>query len=106
MKRTLSTYEVAGLLMSDEYAKWSRNAAYAIAEYYENLEQETGEEIAFCPVAIRCDWSEFRTAVEVVECYGLTLPEEERTESLVEDYLSENTEYIKLPDGGYLVQNF
>lgn len=103
MKRTLSTYEVAGLLMSDEYAKWTRNAAYALAEYYENLEQETGEEIEFCPVAIRCDWSEYDTLQEIAQNYNPELTEDDE----ILEYLQDYTDVIEIPNGnGYLVRNF
>ena len=70
MKRTLSTTDVAHLLMQDEFAKWSRPAAFALADYYQNLENETGEEMDFDAVAIRCDWTEYETLEQVAEAYS------------------------------------
>jgi len=108
MKRTLSTYEVAGLLMSDEYAKWSRPAAYALAEYYENLENESGEEIEFDAVAIRCEWNEYATAEEIAEAYDIEVnADTEDTLDKVRDYISGRSEIIELENGnGYLVRAF
>lgn len=57
--RTLSVYDIAGLLMDDQYANWSRDAAYGIAEYLENLADALGENIEFDVVGIRCDFSEY-----------------------------------------------
>ena len=39
MKHTLSQYEFVDLLMKDEFAKWTREAAFALWNYYKNLEQ-------------------------------------------------------------------
>ena len=55
MKMTLSISDAADLLIRDEYARWSYAAANAMCEYLEQLEDDIGEDIEFCPVAIRCD---------------------------------------------------
>lgn len=59
MKLTLSTYEAAELLFSDENANWSRAGAFALVEYLEELEEDIGEEINFCPLGLRCDFSQY-----------------------------------------------
>ena len=58
MKLTLSTYEAAERLFNDENANWSRAGAFALVEHLEELEEDTGEEINFCPVGLRCDFSQ------------------------------------------------
>ena len=56
MKTSLNTYEVADILLADEFADWSRQEAFALAEYYEQLEEDLDEEIELDVVAIRCEW--------------------------------------------------
>jgi hypothetical protein len=58
MYKTLTTYEVATALCGDEYANWSWDAAYALAEHLEDVESETDTEIQLDVVAIRCEWTE------------------------------------------------
>ena len=70
MKKTLTTYEVAGVLMGDKNAGWSRDGAYALAEYLEQYEEDTGEELELDIVAIRCDYSEYSSALEAANDYG------------------------------------
>ena len=52
----LTNYEIANRLLDDEYASWSRSAAFGIAEYLQELADDPME---FDRVAIRCDYSEY-----------------------------------------------
>ena len=70
MYQTLSTSDAVDILTADQYAAWSRAGARALVEYLEELEEETGERIEFDPVAIRCDFSEYTSAVEAAEDAG------------------------------------
>lgn len=108
MKQTLSTGQVADALRRDDNARWSYEAAHALAEYYEKLESETGEEIELDVVAIRCEWTEYATAREIAEAYDIPCDaDEEDEEDAVTDYVNERSQLIKLPNGkGYLVQQF
>ena len=111
MKQTLSTSHAVDLLLRDEYAKQSRPAAEALIAYYEDLENETGSEIEFDQVAIRCDWNEFDTAKEFADQYmdpkDLQGLEEDELIEAVEEYMNDHSFMIKLDnDNGYLVQNF
>lgn len=69
MKKTLSTYEIATLLHSDENAGFSYAGARALAEHLEQLEQDTGEEMEFDRVAIRCDFAEHSSLEAWAEDY-------------------------------------
>ena len=55
----LTNCEIANRLLDDEYACWSRSAAFGIAEYLQELSDDIDEPIEFCHVAIRCDFSEY-----------------------------------------------
>ncbi len=99
MKQTLTTSEAAHLLMQDENAKWSRTGAYALIEHLEQLEEDCGDEIEFDRVAIRCDWSEYESAIEAADdIYG----EEFGEESEAFEWLRERADVITF-DGGVIV---
>ena len=110
MKRTLSTSEAADILLRDEYASWSVEAASKLVEYYEEQEQETGEEIEMDAVAIRCDWDEYSTAKDIAEAYShdfdLEGKDEEEIIKEVEAYLDDNTTWFRLDNGHYLICDF
>lgn len=110
MKQTLTTYQIAGLLMADENARWTRPAAYALAEYYQELENDCGEEIEFDHVAIRCDWNEYSTAADIAKTYGIYIfgQTEKEAEDTVLRYINRHgSGLIRLPENaGFLVQVF
>lgn len=64
MKTELSTTQAADILLSDEYANWTRPGAMAIVEYFEELEDDMGESFEIDRVAIRCEYSEYSSAAE------------------------------------------
>lgn len=110
MKQTLSTSQAADLLLRDEYAKWSRQAAYKIVEYYEEQEAEMDKEIEMDVVAIRCEWDEYSTAKDIADAYShdfdLEGKDDDEIEEMVEEYLNDHTTWFKLDNGHYLIQEF
>lgn len=70
MKKTLSTSEAAALLLADMAGGWSREGALALIEYLVVLEEDIGVEMEFDAVAIRCDYSEYGSAVVASQCHG------------------------------------
>ena len=70
MYQTLSTSEAVDILRADQYAGWSAAGARALVEYLDDLEAETGEATELCPVALRCDFSEYSSAREAAEDHG------------------------------------
>lgn len=110
MKQTLTTGQVADLLLKDENARWSYEAARALAEHYEELEQDSGEEMELDVVAIRCEWTEYRYASDIAEAYKIPdldgLDDDEREEAIL-TYIDDNSERINLPNcKGFLVRQF
>jgi hypothetical protein len=69
MKQTLTTTQAASLLADDEHSSFSYHGALALVEVLEQNEQDSGEEIEFCHVGIRCDYSEYETLQEWGEDY-------------------------------------
>jgi len=113
MKATLSTSQAADLLKADTNAKWSRSGALALVEYLEQLEEDTGTEIEFDLVAIRCDYSEYGSALEAANDQGFepnpNLGEEEQSEEDKEadalSWLRDQTQVIEF-QGGVIIASF
>jgi len=59
MKTTLSTTQAAHMLLDDENANWTRAGAFALVEYLEEFEESCDVDIEFCPVSLRCEFSEY-----------------------------------------------
>jgi hypothetical protein len=108
MKETLTTHEIAHKLREDENAGWSCAGALALAEYLEALEEDTGEEMEFDRVGIRCDYSEHASATEAASNYAWEPDkdnDEEQNEEAALDFLQDRTVAITF-DGGVIIQNF
>lgn len=118
MKTTLTTSQAAHILIDDENANWSRAGAYALTEYLENLEEETGKEMEFCAVAIRCDFSEYASLSDFREEYFADDEQareaigaesgdedEEELDTLMAEYIRDHGELIEF-EGGIIVSSF
>lgn len=106
MKLSVNTNHAAHLLMQDEHAAWTRAGAFALCDYLEELEDDTGEEIEFCPVALRCDYSQytdleewateqFGSHVDGVDELGLTLSDDGKIEESPEEINEAIRDYIR-----------
>ena len=108
MHQNISTNEAIKLLKEDDNTDWSWSGAEALVEYLEDLEDSLGESIAFDRIAIRCEYSEYSSALEAAEHYGF-IPEDDEDEGDVESsaitYLEDRTTVIKF-DGGVIIQQF
>ena len=120
MKTTLTTSHAANILANDEYSSFSRLGAFALVDYLEELEDSTGEEMEFDPVAIRCDFAEYDSALECAVEYGWSheadildaddnlRPDDEVLEENEEralKWLQGRTQVIEF-DGGVIISNF
>lgn len=120
MKMTLSTWDIANALKSDENANWSHAGAQALAEYLEQYEEDSGEEIELDVVAIRCDFSEFASLQDwIAEYYGQSLDEalnsagidmdgdedEDETDDLIRSHIQDHGQLIEF-SGGIIVSSF
>lgn len=117
MKETLTTSEIASKLFEDKDAGWSYAGARALAEYLEELEADTGAEMEFDRVGIRCDFSEYEGLRQWAEDYfgGIskwetalriepdTLPDE--CDKKIREYITDRGTLIEF-DGGIIVGSF
>ncbi len=108
MKQRLSTSEAADLLAADTNAGWSYAGARALVEHLEAVEDDTGEEIEFDAVALRCDFSEYPNAREAAEECGWEPDEDADSEDAEEaalKWLNDRTTVIEF-SGGVIIQQF
>lgn len=114
MKTTLTTSEAADILFNDKNANWSSAGARALAEYLEEYEESTGEELEFDYVAIRCDFSEWDSLQEWAADYfsgdwreevGAEDCEDEETDDKIREYIQNHGQLIEF-DGGIIVSSF
>lgn len=101
---TLSTYDIADRLLRDSNACWTRPGALALAQYLQSIEEDTGETMELDVVAIRCDFSEFSSAVEAHNAItsGHDLTEDDEETAL--ERMREIGEVIEFK-GGVIVSN-
>ena len=112
---TLTTSCAAEILRSDENANWSYEGARALVEYLEELEEDLGEEIKFCAVSLRCDYSQYESLEEWAnEQFGEHLKNEfdldgdylpEELEGKIREYIQDHGTLIEF-SGGIIVSSF
>ena len=108
MKMTLSTYDIADALKSDTNANWSYNGAKALAEYLEECEESSGEEMELDVVAIRCDFSEHGSLREWADDYGYEYDHGDEDDDIaaeIREYITDHGRLIEF-DGGVIVSWF
>jgi hypothetical protein len=109
MKKTMTKYEIAHELMQDDNAKWSRAGAFALADYYEQLEEDLGETIEFDAVAIRCEFSEYASLEDWAKEYSpsdwVNFFTYEDSDKAISEYIQERGQLIEF-DGGVIVSQF
>ncbi len=81
---------------------FSYGGACALFDYIEDLESNLQDEIIFDPVAIRCEFSEYESALEAINEY---MPRECFTEERAAEWLQDRTIVIPF-HGGVIIQNF
>lgn len=89
---------------------FSEAARYALFEHFEELEENTGEELEFDPIAICCDYSEYKDLLDFAETHfadaeqrnhecGITDPnDEDEVEVAIIEYILNRSEFIEAPD--------
>ena len=113
MKTTLSYYDVVNGIYEVYDHQFSWEAARCLADYYDDLEQDIGEEIEFDAVAIACEWNEYGSAEELISEYRYLCPEDETPDDWTEEDVSQallecledNTDVLEF-SGGWLVRAF
>jgi len=103
MKTTLSTNQVTDALYRDEYANWTYYGARALAEYLEEYEDSTGEEIELDVVAIRCDYAEYESGIDAAVAHGW---DDTDGEEGAKEWLRDRTQVIAVEGGAVIIAAF
>jgi len=103
----------------DKDSGFTYQGKQVLFDYLESLESDTGEQIEFDPIAIRCDYSE-ATLEELIEQYSdlaelcpefnqeePSIKEWEAMHNTAKEFLENNTTLCGVTkDGGYVFQEF
>ena len=93
MKDTVTEYQFIDTMAQKQHG-FSYEGAKALFEYFEQYEQDIGEEMEFDPIAIRCDFDEYENLEDVKKSY-------QDIETL-ED-LQNHTTVIEIPNSDRLI---
>jgi hypothetical protein len=116
MKITLNTYQIADELKRDSNARWSYNGSLALAEYLEEYEDGTGEQMELDTCSIRCEFSEHSSLLEWAQEYFSNALEElgfdetaenddDEIDAKIKEYIEDHGTLIEF-DGGVIVSSF
>ncbi len=98
MKKTITQFDFVNDLTAIRPYNFTREALFALYNWYEELEIDTGVNIEFDPIAICCDFTEYDSLTEVKEAYDDI--------ETIED-LEDQTIVIEVPNTDRLIiQNF
>lgn len=110
---TLSTHEIAHALRKDDNARWSYDGALALAEWLEQYAEDTGEPIELDIVALRCEFSEWESAIDISINYADSpqrddpdYDDDDEHHKAVIDWLNENTIVVLDNDDCIIFQDF
>lgn len=118
MKQTIrSCYQFADAFdAAGRAGQFSRQALYALFDFLEEREQDTGEEMELDVVGLCCDFTEYDSAREAAEAYRWAAPEREedereddyaeRCETEAREWLDGQTFAIDVPGGSVVIQEF
>ena len=116
MKITLNTYQIADELKRDTNARWSYNGSLALAEYLEEYEADSGDEMELDTCAIRCDFSEhsslqdwahdyFSNALEELGFDETAENDDDKIDAKIREYIQDHGTLIEF-DGGVIISSF
>lgn len=95
----------------DRLENFSYEGAEALFNYLEELEEDLGTPIELDVIALCCDYSEYDEK-EFIDAYGYLLEKEEGQddetylEALEDEVESNAPMFIRLDNGGYIVEHF
>ena len=115
MKKTITSWEfIDAFDEANRSSNFSEDGREALFEYFEQLEQDTGEEIELDVIAVCCDYTQY-TYTDFAEGYGLhdlnyllddgELTEDEFKEQ-IEEYINDRGVFIKIDDDRFICSAF
>jgi hypothetical protein len=97
-------------VMTNKYNNFSYEGAKALYNYLEQYEEDTGTQIEFDPVALRCEYSEYENLNEIIQEYessylNIKYGVHEGIKTL-EDLQEQTTVILINNSEGIIIQNF
>ena len=106
MKRTITEHEFIDGFKGSYADSFTYEGKKALFEYFEQLEEDTGFDMEFDPIAIHCDFTEYDDFAEFLDEYEDYAKEHNIKEI---DDIAEHTQLIRY-DGGldhkFIIQQF
>ena len=108
MKTTVSRYDFERAFVdADRKENFSYEALGLLFDYFEDYEEQTGQEIELCVIAICCEYTEDNPD-DIISNYSIDvegMDEDEKIEA-VRDYLNENTTLVGETATGFVYLAF
>lgn len=108
MKKTISKYDFRQAFTdAGRGEQFSYEALGLLFDYFEQLEQDFGEEIELDVIAICCEYAE-GTAEEIAESYDIDLDEcdDDEKKDAVREYLNNETMIVGETSDGFIYAQF
>jgi hypothetical protein len=107
MKTTVSEFQfVESFRLCGRESQFSVNARRALFAHFEDFEHDTGTEIELDPIAICCEWAEYKSPKEAAKDYGFEWkPNLIGRHDASLEWLREQTQVVEF-EGGIVVQQF
>ena len=104
MKRTINKSQFADAFKSagrqDQFSYAGLNALFG---YLEEYEDSCAKEIELDVIALCCEFSEHKSALDAAAAYGYDVDDESEENAM--QFFRDNTQVIEF-DGGIIIQNF
>jgi hypothetical protein len=108
MKQTIGFSEFQDAFTNLRPQNFSLQGLGALWDYFEQYEEDTGQEVELDVIAICCDYSE-DSAENIAAAYDVNLSEckdEEEQYEAVKEYLHDMAVYVGEVSGGFVYRNF
>ena len=108
MKQTINKYQFHRAFEEMRPDNFSYEAIDLLFDYFEEYEENGGEELELDVIAICCEYNE-DSLKNIIENYGIDVSEcegEDEIKDAVKEYLIENTGYIGETEVGLVYQQF
>jgi len=111
MKQTVTESMFGDSFRAIRPDNFSHEALGALWGYYQQAEEDTGEEMELDVIAICCDWTEYDSIEEAAEAYGWEREEPADERSDINDrkaleFLTDETTVLELDNGHVIVLNY
>ena len=104
MKKTINKYQFQDAFKALRPDNFSYEGLELLFEYFEQLEQDTGEETELDVIAICCDFRE-DLVENIINDYSIDVGDCEPIDAVI-DYLQDNTAYVGATSTGLVYQQF